>query len=284
MQNEVHYASIIIDDPLLREDYGFLNYRKLLNLMDKHDFSTTIAFIPWNYKRTDKKIAALFTERPDRFSLCVHGCDHTKGEFGKKDLNYLENKVRLATARMLEHEKITGIPFDRTMVFPQGIFSNEALEALQLNNYIAAINTEPAPVNGAISSNFPFFIRHKPEDVMQGVHSNPLFIVLHHDYFKNGYERLAEFVDDLNERFQIKWDSTGNIIKNYVSTAPLLNNKKIEVHLNGLTFYGYKEYIQIVIRRYLSELRDNYLCKNEYILQCANKILMFAKMMHKPKS
>jgi hypothetical protein len=74
MQNEVIYANIIIDDPLLRENYGYLNYRKLLDLMDKHNFFSTIAFIPWNYKRTDKKIAALFKERPDRFSLCVHGC------------------------------------------------------------------------------------------------------------------------------------------------------------------------------------------------------------------
>jgi hypothetical protein len=139
-------------------------------------------------------------ERTDRFSLCVHGCDHTKGEFGKTDLNYLCNKVRLATARMLEHEKITGLPFDRIMVFPQGIISNEALEALKMNNYIAAINTVPTPVNGFISSSFPFFRRYKPEDILAGTPTNinPMFIVLHHDYFKDGYERLINFVEELS--------------------------------------------------------------------------------------
>lgn len=60
MQNEINHACIIIDDPLLRENYGFLNYRKLLDLMDKHDFHTSIAFIPWNYNRTDKNLATLF--------------------------------------------------------------------------------------------------------------------------------------------------------------------------------------------------------------------------------
>ena len=63
----------------------------------------------------------MFKERPDRFSLCVHGCDHTKGEFGKTDIYYLDNKVKLATARMIEHSKRTGIPFDRIMHFTAGI-------------------------------------------------------------------------------------------------------------------------------------------------------------------
>ena len=59
---------IIIDDPFLKASYGFLDFCKLLDLMDKHNFHTTIAFIPWNYRRTNKKTAKLFLDRPDRFS------------------------------------------------------------------------------------------------------------------------------------------------------------------------------------------------------------------------
>jgi peptidoglycan/xylan/chitin deacetylase (PgdA/CDA1 family) len=272
MQSEVHHASIIIDDPLLRENYGFLNYRKLLSLMDKHNFHTTIAFIPWNYNRTDKRIAALFRERPDRFSLCVHGCDHVRGEFGRTDLNYLDNKVKLATARMIEHEKRTGIPFDRVMVFPQGIFSNAALDALKNNNYWAAINTEAVPVNGHISSNFPFFLRYKPEDITDCI-TDPTFIVLHHDYFKNGYERLTDFVYKLNTRSKnVRWDSLGNIVRNFVS-ANEVNHSPADVDLSGLKFHGYKESAKILLRRYASELRDNYLCKNDFVLHSAKKII-----------
>ena len=271
MQSEVHHASIIIDDPLLRENYGFLNYRKLLNLMDKHNFFTTIAFIPFNFNRTDKRIATLFRERPDRFSLCVHGCDHVKGEFGRIDLNYLDNKVKLATARMVEHEKRTGIPFDRIMVFPQGIFSNAALEALKKNNYLAAINTEAMPVDGHISSNFPFFLRYKPEDVTDCV-SDPTFIVLHHDYFKNGYERLTDFVDELNTRSKnVKWDSLGNIVRSFVS-ANEVDYNPANVDLSGLKFHGYKENVKTLFRRYASEFRDNYLCKNDFLLNCAKQV------------
>lgn len=289
MNPDIIHASVIIDDPLLRENYGFLNYRKLLKLMDVHNFCTTIAFIPWNYNRTDKKIADLFRERPDRFSLCVHGCDHTREEFAKIDFNYLDNKVKLATARMIGHEKRTGIPFDRIMVFPQGKFSNEALEALKKNNYLAAVNTVAMPVNGPISSDFPFFLRNKPEEILIDCVSDPTFIVLHHDYFKNGYEMLTDFVDELNARLKnIKWDSVGSIIRCYVSPGSVeskvldlqpsqnstnkVNNDSINVDLSGFKFHGHKENIKIMMRRYASELRDNVFYKNDFVLNFVTKI------------
>ena len=193
------HACIIIDDPLLRENYGFLNYRKLLEMMDRHNFYTTIAFIPVNYSRTDEGVAALFRERSDRFSICVHGCDHTGGEFASTDRAYLARKVKLATARMVEHERRTGVPFDRAMVFPQGIFSNAALAALIENGYLAAVNTETQAVDGPIATGFPLFPRYKPEDVPDRL-PDPLFIVLHHEYLKGGYGRLTDFVDALNAR------------------------------------------------------------------------------------
>lgn len=278
IQNKMHHASIIIDDPLLRENYGFLNYRNLLHLMDKHNFHTTIAFIPWNYNRTDESIAALFRERPDRFSLCVHGCDHTKGEFGKTDINYLDNKVKLATARMIEHEKKTGIPFDRVMVFPQGIFSNEAMEALKRNKYMAAINTTALPVNGPLSSNFPFFLRYTPENVI-GRTPDPTFVVLHHDYFKHGYESLTEFIDGLNTRLKnIKWDSVGNIIRHYVSNNKVHMAEALNTDLSGLKLNGYKENSEIFMRRHASEFRDNYLSRNDYLLSCAKKMKSFINL------
>lgn len=78
-QNPIRGAAFTIDDPLLKKSYGFLNYARIAEEMDKHNFSCTLAFIPWNYKRTDPSVAKLITDRSDRFSLCVHGCEHTKG-------------------------------------------------------------------------------------------------------------------------------------------------------------------------------------------------------------
>lgn len=279
MNSATKHACIIIDDPLLRENYGFLNYRVLLNMMDKHNFFTTIAFIPVNYSRTDKKIAALFQERADRFSICVHGCDHTGGEFANTDFNHLDSKVRLATARMVEHEKQTGIPFDRVMVFPQGQFSNIAMDVLRKHKYLAALNTDPIPVDQALSSDFPFFLRYKPEDVIDSV-CGPIFIVLHHDYFKSGYGQLTDFVDALNAKGKnIKWSSVGGVIRSYLQTdesedpssgAP--QNMIGRIDLKGIDYFGYREYVRIRMRRYTSEFRDNYLSKNDFILTCVKRL------------
>ena len=243
--------------------------------MDAHNFVATIAFIPWNYKRTDKKIADLFKARPDRLSLCVHGCDHTGGEFGNTDTVYLDKKVKLATARMVEHEKRTGIPFDRVMVFPQGIFSNEAMAVLKMNNYLAAVSTEAIPVNSSFSSSFPFYKRNKPEDIRDCV-SDPAFIVLHHEYFKNGYETLTDFVDEFNDRNKnVKWDSVGNIIRCYISNNDGPHDDTVDVDLSGLTINGFKENAKILMRRYASEFRDNYLYKNDFLLSSAKKAKNF---------
>jgi hypothetical protein len=285
-----HYACLIIDDPLLKETYGFINYYKLLELMDAHQFFTTIAFIPRNYNRTDHKIAELFNKRPDRFSLCVHGCDHTQGEFGKRDPDYLDRKIRLSTARMIEHEKMTGIPFDRVMVFPQGVFSIEAMEGLDANNYFAAVNSVPVPVNGSnyldVSDylqckilkygNFPLFLRRLPESLIDFAFDlfwgKPVFMVIHNDYLRNGYEKLIDCIEKFNSLSEnIQWDSIGNIIGKFV-TRISSSKDATNVDLTGFGVNGFNENVKIFIRRYAFEFRDNYLSKNEILLNVAIKL------------
>ena len=48
--NDSPAGCFIVDDPLLRTRYGCLDYRKLLDLVDRKGFSASIAFIPWNYR------------------------------------------------------------------------------------------------------------------------------------------------------------------------------------------------------------------------------------------
>ena len=81
--NDSPAACFIVDDPLLKRRYGYLEYQKLLELMERKHFSTSIAFIPWNHRRSQRRVAEMFARRPDAYSLCVHGCDHTRGEFGR---------------------------------------------------------------------------------------------------------------------------------------------------------------------------------------------------------
>jgi len=284
------YACLIIDDPLLKETYGFIDYFKLVELMDAHNFFTTIAFIPRNYNRTDKKIAELFKNRPDRFSICVHGCDHTTGEFGKRDPDYLSKKIRLATARMIEHEKMTGIPFDRVMVFPQGVFSTQAMEALSRSGYLAAVNSVPLPVGGEELldasdylrctimkyGNFTLFMRYLPESFMEFAFDlfwgKPIFMVIHNEYLKKGYDQLIDCIVKFNSLSKnIKWQGVGNIIDKF-TTRNAFHEDAAGIDLSGFETNGFNKNIKILIRRYAFELRDNYLCKNNTLLNMTIKL------------
>jgi len=210
-------ACLFIDDPLLIERYGFLDLPKLLASMDRCGFATSVAFIPWNWRRTDPAVANLLKKYSRAFSVSVHGCDHTRHEFGSSDAPRLTWKVRSATEKMALHERLTGLPFDRVMVFPHGAFSVAALKALRAHNYAAAINSTPYAADldqGRLAlrvllevavtryRGVPVFTRRYPcpagEFAFDLFLGKPAFIVAHHDYFKDGGGHLEKLVGEVN--------------------------------------------------------------------------------------
>lgn len=223
-------ARLIIDDPLLTKTYGFLDFRKLLVSMDDHGFGASIAFIPWNHKRTSRRFASWLSANSHRFSVCVHGCDHTGGEFGVGNETHLRAKSRLALERMQAQEQRVGLPYEEVMVFPQGIFSTRSLRALQSTNYLAAVNSGLFPVDPEGGSptisdflrpamtrfhGFPVFHRHYPVDKIDFAFDlflgKPAFIVEHHGFFEHGEETLEDLVGWLNESEEdLSWDTLSN--------------------------------------------------------------------------
>jgi hypothetical protein len=227
-------ACFIIDDPRLIPRYGFLDYERLLSEMDAHDFTTTIAFIPWNHQRSSRSISRIFVERPERFSLCIHGCDHTHREFGAVDLVDLGKRTDLARARMQQHQNRTGIPYADVMVFPQGAFSTDSMRVLRSRNYLAAVNSGLVQDSRGVKlrellgpavmsyENFALFTRRYPSagienfalDLFLG---KPCLIVEHHEYFRNGYEAIGDFVDELTGLdANLKWAGLGDVLRSTV--------------------------------------------------------------------
>jgi len=227
-------ACLVIDDPLLKTRYGFLRFRELLALMKRAGFSTSIAFIPWNWRRSNPKVVKLFKDNPDNYSLCIHGCDHTGGEFGISNQQRLRGITREAMNRMSLHEARTGLAHDRVMVFPQGIFSEQAISELKHAGFTAVVNTEvhSTPSGSqqlrisdvwdvAVMSyaNFPVYTRRYPAQGIENLAfdlllGKPCLIVVHHDFFRNGYASLAEFIDKLNAlKISITWRSLGEVVR-----------------------------------------------------------------------
>ena len=262
-------ANLIVDDPSLKRRYGFLDFRRVLAAMHRHGFSTTIAFIPWNWWRTRSKTAALFRSDTERFSLTIHGCDHTAHEFGTHSVPILQRKIALALERAERHLRKTGLRVSPIMVFPQGVFSAEAAEALQRSSFMAAVNTDVHPSNGdanprtevrelwrpAITkySGFPIFTRRYMEHGLENVAfdallGKPCLLVAHHEVFKDGASNLIAFVERVNAQIRPIWSSLENVLRrSYVAHRPADGPAHIEMFAKEMVLYGHSENPQTIV-------------------------------------
>jgi hypothetical protein len=189
-------------------------------------YGTSIAFIPWNHWRTSAERARQSFGQDASLSVCVHGCDHTNKEFDDVDPGSLQWKADTALGRMERHKRRTGVPFDPVMVFPQGRFSSPALLALRKGGYIAAVNTTCFPTNADAEPltiadflrpvivryhGFPIFQRRYPRRLIDFAFDmfigRPVLLVQHQGDFRDGYQRLEEFVDGLHKIApELTWD------------------------------------------------------------------------------
>jgi hypothetical protein len=223
------HACVVVDDPLLHPNYGFLNFEQLLQLTEKHNFETTIAFIPHNYRRNSQRIVRLFKENARRLSLCFHGNDHIGAEFATTDSTLLNTMLQIAQRRMTAFSQTTGLPCDHVMVFPQGKFSIDAMASLKSHNFDAAVNTGPRPYQQPLQltlrelaepavlrySGFPLFLRKYSKDTLDAdiafklFFGIPILIVEHHNIFANP-QTLLDAVDRINRAApEIRWTGVG---------------------------------------------------------------------------
>jgi hypothetical protein len=227
-------ASVIIDDPPLRRNYGFLNFDALLSLMEQHCFHTSIAFIPHNFRRSSPAVARSFRENSDRFSLCFHGNDHTDAELASTDMVLLNTMLHIAEQRMSIHRRLTGLDCGRVMVFPQGKFSTGAMAVLRARNFDAAVNTGPHPAKHLVRlslgelaqpavlryAGFPLFLRADsvhtqcPDIAFNLFFGKPVFIVGHHDVFQRPEALVAAVLRVNATAPQIRWSSPASAVSN----------------------------------------------------------------------
>ncbi|UPU37827.1 hypothetical protein M1B72_09000 [Geomonas paludis] len=276
-------ACLIIDDPLLRPRYGCLDYQKLLDEMKAHNFFTEIAFIPGNYQRSDPRTIRLFADNADRYSICVHGCNHTGNEFGGYDYHHLCRLSCTALARMEQHKRLTGLPYDRVIVFPQGRFSSVAMQAVKDTGYVAAFNSTIRAIDGKGPPaqehqrpatkhyhDFPLFLRRYATDksgfLADIAAGRPILIVDHHSAFRNGYRHLTDFIDWINSQGNIRWTSLSKVAEYYLeepaATMPPMNFTDAQLPMD----------LPVALRRFLCEARDNYIERSNLLAKAYNML------------
>jgi hypothetical protein len=245
-------ACLVIDDPLLKPTHGFVDFAELLSLMKRHKFSTNVAFIPWNWRRSAPEVVRLFRENPEHFSLSVHGCDHTRAEFGGSGQQGLYWKAWQALERMDCHEAITGISHDPVMVFPQGAFSEAAMSALKRTNFIASVNndiisSDPQPRAITVADvwdiavmryPFPLFTRRYPWEgienfAFEGLLGKPAIAIIHHDYCSDHCARLVNFIEQVNAlKCAPTWRNLGDVVR-LSCRQRVVSSAVVEVEMYG---------------------------------------------------
>jgi hypothetical protein len=233
-----HYANLTIDDAWLIQPYGHLDYPALLAEMEKHNFHTTIAFIPWNFDRSEPNVVTLLRGHPQRFSICVHGNDHEHREFGDYALNSLDGQIadiKQGVARMERFRSLTGIPYDRFMVFPQGVAPEPTFTALKTYEFLGTANYLNVPLGSPFPTDPGFLLRpftvtygnllsysrynvgglvRQVEIAIQSFFGNPVLLYGHESLFNKGITAFNDTADFVNQvQPDTRWTSLGDIAR-----------------------------------------------------------------------
>lgn len=154
---------------------------------------------------------------------------------------------------MKRHEFRTGLRHDPVMVFPQGVFSRVAMQALKDSEFIGVVNSEvlgteppPRPVkvsdfwNVALMNydSFPIFTRRDP---WQGVENfafdillgKPCLAVVHHNDCHDRCRHVLDFIEQLNGlNASLKWRDLGTVVRRSFRERPLVSNT-VDIEMFG---------------------------------------------------
>src|SRR5262249_2997037 len=149
--------------------------------------------------------------------VSIHGSDHIGAEFAAPSVSASLPMIAQSLDRMKSFTAQTGVRHDKVMVFPQGKFSANAMEALRQSDFLATVNTElldnrarrgvPARelLKPAITfyAGFPLFLRRKATEPIANfaldlLLGKPCLVVTHHDDFRRGMQPFASLVASLN--------------------------------------------------------------------------------------
>jgi hypothetical protein len=201
-----------------------------------HNFHTTIAFIPWNFDRSQHEMVALFRAHPERLSIAIHGNNHVHQEFGPIGTHPLQKQVddmKQALARMEKFSELTKIPYDPVMVFPHSIAPQATFAELKRYNYLATANSLNVPSDATTPTGpdfalrtatldfakFPSLRRYSAETdipiaqlAIDAFLGNPMLFYAHESFFAPGIDAFDKTADTVNKlQPATQWQSLGYI-------------------------------------------------------------------------
>jgi hypothetical protein len=253
--NNHDYANLTIDDPSLAEPFGHVSFDQLLAEMETHDFHTTIGFVPKNYDMSEPYVVDLFLDNPQRYSLVVHGNNHSPCPEFTPDIPREEKEADLieAESRMRQHENATSIPYGMVMIFPCRLSGLETLVLLKAHNFNVTVNGHKVPIGATAStgwdrnmylanldySNFATVARHHASGcpyLFDLFRDKPVLIYEHESDFASGIDYFNPYADAINgAEGEVEWKSLGYIAKHlYLEKTNDDNSIDVKMYGNNL--------------------------------------------------
>jgi hypothetical protein len=143
-------ANFTIDDPLLRQGFLGLDYRRALMAAREDNFHLTVATVPRELPLAEAATLSVLADNHDRVTACYHGNEHDGYEFFVSDdgrsrfrsrpISVQLTAVGQAAARGRSFAQRTGHALDRVMVFPHGVGPAAVLGELGRHGFLATSN------------------------------------------------------------------------------------------------------------------------------------------------
>jgi hypothetical protein len=244
-------ASIIFDDPNVRRpSYGFIDFRRLVEHADRHNYHAAMAMVPLDAGRAGRAAVSLFKRRPDRLSLTVHGNSHLKNELADvPDVPTALSVCAQALRRVAAFEARTGLRVDRVMTPPHGMCSEAVATGLAAVGFdaLCAIHPRPwseeAPYDAVLAAWEPatfagpsaviprFPLQSTATDIaLRAFTDNPIILYGHHQDLASGLGLLERAAQRVNALGEVQWMSLGAIAASNVAVRTQAETVVIRPH------------------------------------------------------
>lgn len=254
-------ACIVVDDPNLHGlSFGYVDFRRLADHAEKHDYHVSFATVPIDGWRCSGGARKLFRERAARLSLTMHGVYHAAAEMEQRlptreGVAYIQEGID----RIRRFERRHEVPISKVMIAPHGSVSREMLEAMAKTDLDGICISgkpyphlaEPPPEDVLAGWNmatfmegaFPVILRDslatiqrdgppwtRQDQVLKSYLNQPMVFSAHHGDFKKGLANLEDLAGFVNSLGDVQWGSLDSIMRSNYATRRQGDEFEIEMH------------------------------------------------------
>ena len=221
-------SCFMFDDPNIHwKTYGFIDFTKLVEHAQNHNYHVAFATIPRDLWYFHKPTALLFKNNCDKLSMLCHGNDHIANELARNtsDEEILKT-LRQALNRIYKFEQLSGIEVSRVMIPPHGACSENSMRVMAKLGFEAAcssagslrkfnrkaswlrtigMRSSDIIADLPVYSRFAFSKEYKNRILIAALLNQPIIIRGHNYDVADGLKLLADTADFINSLGKVKW-------------------------------------------------------------------------------